>query len=80
MNKSRPADAVTYLTKAITLDPADADLLYYRGLAYMQEKKNAEAKADLNKYLRAETGRPRGEGSSGDPASAQVGSGRSAIP
>ena len=51
MNKSRPADAVTYLTKAITLDPADADLLYYRGLAYMQEKKNAEAKADLNKYL-----------------------------
>jgi tetratricopeptide (TPR) repeat protein len=51
MNKSRAADAVTYLTKALAIDSADADLYYYRGLAYMQEKKNAEAKADLKKYL-----------------------------
>ena len=51
MNKKRTADAVTYLTKAVAIDPADPDLYYYRGLAYMQEKKNAEAKADLKKYL-----------------------------
>jgi tetratricopeptide (TPR) repeat protein len=51
MNKQRAGDAATYLTKAIAIDPADGDLYYYRGLAYMQEKKNAEAKADFNKYL-----------------------------
>lgn len=51
MNKGKAADAATYLTRGIALDPADADLYYYRGLAYMQAKKNAEAKADLNKYL-----------------------------
>lgn len=51
MNKGKATDAATYLTRGIALDPADADLYYYRGLAYMQAKKNAEAKADLNKYL-----------------------------
>lgn len=51
MNKGKATDAATYLTRGIVLDPADADLYYYRGLAYMQSKKNAEAKADLQKYL-----------------------------
>jgi Tfp pilus assembly protein PilF len=51
MNKNKPADAVTYLTKGLELDASDADLYYYRGLAHMQTKKNAEAKADLQKFL-----------------------------
>jgi tetratricopeptide (TPR) repeat protein len=51
MNKNKGEDARAYLTKAIELDPASADGYYYRGLALIQAKKNAEAKADLQKYL-----------------------------
>jgi tetratricopeptide (TPR) repeat protein len=51
MNKSKPEEARTYMTKAIDLDPALADSYYYRGLASVQAKKNAEAKADFTKYL-----------------------------
>ncbi len=51
MNKSKPEEARAYMTKAIDLDPALADSYYYRGLASVQAKKNAEAKADFAKYL-----------------------------
>lgn len=51
MNKKKPEDASAYLTKAVELDPTQADSYYYRGLAYVQAKKNAEAKADFKKYL-----------------------------
>lgn len=51
MNKSKPEDARTYMTKAIELDPSFADSYYYRGLASVQAKKTAEAKADFAKYL-----------------------------
>jgi tetratricopeptide (TPR) repeat protein len=51
MNKSKADDARAYLTKAIELDPSQADMYYYRGLAAMQAKKNAEAKADFQKFL-----------------------------
>jgi len=51
MNKKRPDDARAFLTKAITADPSVADNYYYRGLANIQAKKNAEAKADFLKYL-----------------------------
>jgi tetratricopeptide (TPR) repeat protein len=51
MNKSKADDARAYLTKAIELDPSQADIYYYRGLAAMQAKKNAEAKADFQKFL-----------------------------
>ena len=51
MNKSKPEEARAYMTKAIDLDPALADSYYYRGLASVQAKKNAEAKADFTKYL-----------------------------
>jgi tetratricopeptide (TPR) repeat protein len=51
MNKGKPEDAREYMTKAIEIDPALADSYYYRGLASIQAKKTAEAKADFAKYL-----------------------------
>jgi tetratricopeptide (TPR) repeat protein len=51
LNKNNPAEATTYFTKAIGLDAARADGYYYRGLAQLQLKKNAEAKADFQKVL-----------------------------
>ena len=40
-----------YFDKAVKLAPADGDSYYYRGLAEMQLKKKAEARADFEKYL-----------------------------
>jgi tetratricopeptide (TPR) repeat protein len=51
INANRPEEAITYFTKAVTLDPAYADGYFRRGLAYLGAGKNAEAKADLNKFL-----------------------------
>ena len=51
MNKAKPEEARAYMSKAIDLDPALADSYYYRGLASIQAKKAAEAKADFAKYL-----------------------------
>ena len=49
--RSNVAQARTYFTKAIEIDPSKADGYYYRGLSYLNAKKNAEAKADFKKYL-----------------------------
>jgi Tfp pilus assembly protein PilF len=51
MNKKRPEEAREYMTKAIAIDANVAESYYYRGLANIQAKKNAEAKADFQKYL-----------------------------
>jgi tetratricopeptide (TPR) repeat protein len=51
LNKKSPADAVTYFTKAVTMDPKTGDTYYYRGLAYAQLKKTAEARADFEQVL-----------------------------
>lgn len=51
LNKNNPADAVTYFAKAIELNPKAGDSYYYRGLAYAQLKKNAEARADFEQVL-----------------------------
>ncbi len=51
LNKKDPASAVTYFTKAIALDPKQVDSYYYRGLAEIQMKKNADAKADFQQVL-----------------------------
>jgi len=47
----RSDDARAYLTRAIAVDPNVPDNYYDRGLANIQAKKNAEAKADFLKYL-----------------------------
>ena len=51
LNKNNPADAVSYFKNAIDLDMSRAEGYYYRGLAYLQMKKSAEAKADFNKVI-----------------------------
>jgi len=51
MNKNNPEQARVYLTKAIETSPAQPESYYYRGLALMQLKKNADAKVDFHKYL-----------------------------
>lgn len=51
LNKNNPAEAVTYLTRGVDMDGTRADLLYYRGLALLQQKKSREAKADFEKVL-----------------------------
>jgi tetratricopeptide (TPR) repeat protein len=51
LNKNNAAQARTYFTKAIEIDPSKADGYYYRGLSYLNAKRNAEAKADFKKYL-----------------------------
>jgi tetratricopeptide (TPR) repeat protein len=51
LNKKSPADAVTYFTKAIALEPKLGDSYYYRGLAYTQLKKTPEARADFEQVV-----------------------------
>ena len=50
-NKNKPAEAASYFTRAIGVDPKSVDALYYRALAELQLKKNKEAKADLEQIL-----------------------------
>ena len=51
INANRPDDAIVYFGKAVTLDPAYADGYFRRGLAHLQRGRNAEAKADLKKFV-----------------------------
>ena len=60
LNKNNPAEAATYLTNGVTMDATRADLLYYRGLAYLQMKKMKEAKADFEKVLALSPDSPEG--------------------
>lgn len=50
-NKKKSEEAEVAFGKALAISPDLADAYYYRGLARMQLKKNAAAKADLQKYL-----------------------------
>lgn len=51
VNKKNPTDAITYFSKAISLDPKSADGYYYRGLAEAQLKKTADARADFEQAI-----------------------------
>lgn len=51
LNKKNPTGAWEQFDKVVKLKPEDPDGYFYRGLAALQLKKNAEAKADLQKYL-----------------------------
>jgi tetratricopeptide (TPR) repeat protein len=51
LNKNNPADAATYFTKAVEMNPKGGDGFYYRGLAYAQLKKNAEARSDFEQVV-----------------------------
>lgn len=51
LNQQKPEEAVAYLGKSIAADPSFADGYFQRGLAYLGLQKNAEARADLQKFL-----------------------------
>jgi tetratricopeptide (TPR) repeat protein len=51
INKNRSADAIVVLDRVIGRFPTAADAYFYRGFAKLQIEKQAEAKADLEKYL-----------------------------
>ena len=51
LNKKNPADASTYFTKAVDLDPKRAESYYFRGLSEIQLNKNKEARADFEQVI-----------------------------
>jgi tetratricopeptide (TPR) repeat protein len=61
LNKSKTEEAVTWLTKSVTLDPKYVDGYYQRGLAYIGLQKMAEAKADLQKVIELAPTSPEAE-------------------
>jgi tetratricopeptide (TPR) repeat protein len=52
LNRRRPAEATTVLSRVIARFPASGDAYFYRGYATMQAGKPAEAKPDLEQYLK----------------------------
>jgi regulator of sirC expression with transglutaminase-like and TPR domain len=58
LNKKNPADALTYFTRAVDLDPKRAESYYYRGLSEIQLKKNKEARADFEQVMALAPGTP----------------------
>jgi len=63
LNKNNGDEAVKYFTKAISLDDKRHEGYYYRGLAYVQNKKSKEAKADFEKVLELAADSPEGRDS-----------------
>jgi tetratricopeptide (TPR) repeat protein len=61
LNQQKPEEAVTYLTKSITVDPAFTDGYFQRGLAYLQLQKIPESKADFQKVLELAPEGPQAE-------------------
>jgi len=51
LNNSRPEDAITYFTKAISLQPDYVDGYYQRALTYFGVEKYEECRADFEKVL-----------------------------
>jgi Flp pilus assembly protein TadD len=51
LNKNRPAEATTVLTRVIGRFPDAPDAYFYRAYAALQAQKPADAKPDLEKYL-----------------------------
>lgn len=61
LNQNKAEDAVPYLTKSVTLDPAYVDGYFQRGLAYLGQGKMAEAKADFKKVVELAGTSPQAE-------------------
>lgn len=53
INENKAPEAVELLTKLIAQFPNEAQLLYYRGRAYLASSKFEEAKVDLEKFVAA---------------------------
>lgn len=48
------ANAINFFTKALAKDPKIVEAYYWRGIAYVQQQKMAEAKADMQKVIELE--------------------------
>jgi len=73
LNAQKPEEAIRYLNKAVTVDPAYVDGYFQRGLAYLGLQKTAEAKADSEGIeLAPPARRPRREESPASSSSSRV--------
>jgi tetratricopeptide (TPR) repeat protein len=61
LNKGKSDEAITYFTKAVTLDPNYVDGYFQRGLTYFGMQKTAESKADLQKVVTLAPQSPQAE-------------------
>ncbi len=61
LRRSDSANAVEYFTKSIAKDPKIVEAYYWRGVAYVQQQKMVEAKADMQKVLELDPTGPNGE-------------------
>lgn len=61
LRRNDSANAVEYFTKALGKDPTIVEAYYWRGIAYVQQQKLAEARADMLKVVELEPTGPNGE-------------------
>ena len=61
LRRSDATHAVEYFTKALGKDPKIVEAYYWRGIAYVQQQKMAEAKADMQKVVELDPTGPNGE-------------------
>jgi len=61
LRKNDSTNAVTYFSKAIAKDPKIVEAYYWRGIAYVQQQKLPEAKADMQKVLELEPTGPNAD-------------------
>ena len=61
LRRSDAANAVEYFTRALAKDPKIVEAYYWRGVAYVQQQKLAEAKADMQKVVELDPAGPNGE-------------------
>jgi tetratricopeptide (TPR) repeat protein len=61
LRKNDAPNAVNFFTKAVTKDPKIVEAYYWRGIAYVQQQKMAEAKADMQKVLELEPSGPNAD-------------------
>ena len=61
LRRSDSTKAVEYFTKALAKDPKIVEAYYWRGIAYVQQQKMAEAKADMQKVVELDPTGANGE-------------------
>ena len=61
LRRADSQNAVDYFTKALAKDPKIVEAYYWRGIAYLQQQKVAEAKADMQKVVELDPDGANGE-------------------
>ena len=57
-NEQKLEEAMTHFNRVVAENPAMPEAYYYRGLVYLNQGKNAEAKADLQKLIELDPNHP----------------------